>query len=155
MKELFQQYSLSDIIIFTILLVLAIKSLVSFFDWAQDRFNKGFSKKNMKNLEKQELEQRLKQGDEIMSNLQNSQKRTDQILEDVSAKIDMLIDSDRDAIKAYITQQHHYFCYERKMIDDFSLDCLERRFEHYEDQGGNSFIEGLMDELRKLPRPTT
>ena len=122
MEQLFQQYSLSDIIIFTILLVLAIKSLISFFDWAQDRFNKGFNKKNIKNIEKQELEQRLKQGDEIMSNLQDSQKRTDQMLEDVSAKIDMLIDSDRDAIKAYITQQHLFFCYERNMIDDFSLD---------------------------------
>ena len=60
MEQLFQQYSLSDIIIFTILLVLAIKSLISFFDWAQDRFNKGFNKKNIKNIEKQELEQRLK-----------------------------------------------------------------------------------------------
>ena len=37
-------------------------------------------------------------------------------------------------------------------IDDFSLDCLERRYQHYADEGGNSFIEGFMEELRALPK---
>lgn len=63
----------------------------------------------------------------------------------------MLIDSDKDAIKSYITKEHHYFCYQVGWIDDFSLDCLEKRYQHYEDQGGNSFIGGLMHDLRTLP----
>ena len=74
------------------------------------------------------------------------------ILNDLSAKIDMLIDSDKDDIKSYITREHHYFCYQVGWIDDFSLDCLERRYEHYADEGGNSFIEGFMNELRALPK---
>jgi hypothetical protein len=43
--------------------------------------------------------------------LQNNQKDTDAILKDLSAKIDMLIDSDMDSIKSFITKEHHYFCY--------------------------------------------
>ena len=36
-------------------------------------------------------------------------------------------------------------------IDDFSLDCIEKRFKHYSDEGGNSFIENFMKDLRALP----
>lgn len=106
----------------------------------------------MKLSEKQALEQRLKHGSEIMSTLQDNQRTTDEILKDLSAKIDMLIDSDMDDIKSYITKEHHYFCYQKGWIDDFSLDCLERRYQHYEDEGGNSFVGRLMGELRDLPK---
>ena len=64
----------------------------------------------------------------------------------------MLIDSDKDAIKAFITQRHHHYVYEKGWIDDYSLDCIERRYVHYNDQGGNSFIGNLMSELREIPR---
>ena len=87
-----------------------------------------------------------------MNALQTNQKETDAILKDLSTKIDMLIDSDKDDIKSYITREHHYFCYQRGWIDDFSLDCIERRYQHYTDEGGNSFIEGFMTELRALPK---
>jgi hypothetical protein len=36
--------------------------------------------------------------------------------------------SDKDSIKAFITKEHHYFCYEKGWIDDYNLDCLEKRF---------------------------
>ena len=60
--------------------------------------------------------------------------------------------SEKDDIKAYITEKHHFFCYEKKWIDDHSLDCLERKNKHYKDEGGNSFIDGLMAEIRALPK---
>ena len=40
---------------------------------------------------------------------------------------------------------------EKGSIDYQSLDVLEHRFKHYVDEGGNSFIEDLMKDLRKLP----
>jgi hypothetical protein len=43
-------------------------------------------------------------------------------------QIKNLTKSDRDAIKAYITKEHHHFCYEAGWIDDYNLDCIERRF---------------------------
>jgi len=57
--------------------------------------------------EKEKLERRLQKGNETMDNLKASQNQTDKTLEDIIAKIDMLIDSDKDSIKAYITQKHH------------------------------------------------
>jgi hypothetical protein len=87
-----------------------------------------------------------------MNSLKENQERNNQYIRDLSAKIDMLIDSDKDDIKSYITREHHYFCYQKGWIDDFSLDCCERRYQHYSDEGGNSFIENFMEELRALPK---
>ena len=152
MVELLQHYSLSDILMFIIFLALAVKSLISFFDWAYERIKKVFNKEHTKLNKEEELEQRLQRGSEIMKTLQENQKATDAILQNLTTKIDMLIDSDKDDIKSYITREHHYFCYQIGWIDDFSLDCLEKRYRHYADEGGNSFIEGFMDELRALPK---
>ncbi len=55
MIELLQRYSLTDILIFTIFLVLAIKGLVSFFDWVQERIKRVFNKEHSKLNEKEEL----------------------------------------------------------------------------------------------------
>lgn len=62
MINLLQQYSLSNIIIFIIVLALAIKGLVSFIDWAHARVKKVFDKEHGKLSEKEQLERRLRQG---------------------------------------------------------------------------------------------
>lgn len=152
MIELLKHYSLQEIFIFIVFLALAIKSLLSFFDWGYTYIRKIFDKEYTKLNSKEELERRLHQGSAIMETLQKDQQVTDDVLCKLSDKIDMLIQSDKDAIKAYITRDHHYFCYYVGWIDDFSLDCLERRYQHYTDEGGNSFIQGFMDELRALPK---
>ena len=104
MVELLQRYSLSDILMFIVILALAVKSLISFFDWVYDRLKKVFNKEHCKLSEKEELERRLQHGSEVMTTLKANQEATDKILNDLSAKIDMLIDSDKDDIKSYITK---------------------------------------------------
>lgn len=70
----------------------------------------------------------------------------------LNKSIELLTASDKDDIKAYITREHHYFCYKIGYIDDYNLDCIEKRYSHYKDEGGNSFISTLMEELRALPK---
>lgn len=152
MLTLLQQYSLSDILIFIVILALAIKSAISFFDWVEERFQKAFNKEYSQLNEREQLQKRLEHGSEIMDKLQTNQEIIDEILEDLSSKIDMLIESDKDDIKSFITREHHHFCYQVGWIDDFSLECIEKRYKHYTDEGGNSFIGGFMDELRALPK---
>lgn len=152
MLQLVSRYSVSEIFVFVILLALATKSIVEFFNWAQEKICKIFRLKHNKLTEKEKIHQQLTQQATSIEVLKEQQKVTDEHLRDVSEKIDLLIDSDKDAIKSYITKQHHHFCYEIKEIDDFSLDCLEKRYKHYSDEGGNSFIAGFMEDLRKLPK---
>jgi hypothetical protein len=74
------------------------------------------------------------------------------LVANLTEKVDLLIASDKDAIKSYITEQYHYFVEQKGWIDDFSLDCLEKRFSHYLEENGNSFVESLMNQIRNLPR---
>ena len=135
MLDLLQQYSLQDILIFIIILGVALKGCFSFFDDFTNRSVKIFNR----------TYQKPKQ-------LQNTIKKMEESIEKLSKKVDILMKSDRDDIKAFITRQHHYFVYQKGWIDDYSLDCIERRYTHYNEQGGNSFIETLMTDLRNLPK---
>lgn len=152
MLELLQHYSIPEIFLFIILLALAFKSTISFFEWLDERIKKIFNIKLGKISEKEKINKRIEDGENFMTQLRKHQKHNDEALQNLSKKIDTLVESDRDDIKAYITKEHHKFCYDKGWIDDFSLDCLEKRFKHYADEGGNSFICNFMQELRALPK---
>lgn len=141
MLQLLQNYSIPQILIFIVFLAAAIKGIVTFFEWLQERIKKSYEKQNKpyKNaIKNKQQDRQLQQIQEEILNIQKDMK--------------ILMQSDKDAIKFAITKEHHYFCYELGFIDDYSLDCLERRYAHYKDQGGNSFIAELMADLRTLPK---
>ena len=71
-------------------------------------------------------------------------------LEKQQKTLDMLVESDRDDIKSWLVQQYHYFM-KLGSIDDFSKDTIEKRATHYFTEGGNSYIENLLKQIRKLP----
>ena len=141
MVDLLKAFSWEQIVLFTVLFALAIKGLISFIDWVKERNSKAF-KVAQKPIELQNM---LQKHDEEIKDLHSS-------IDSLLQKIDLLIQSDKDDIKAFITREHHYFCYQKKWIDDYSLDCIEKRFDHYQDEGGNSFVETFMNELRSLPK---
>lgn len=87
--------------------------------------------------------------------LQHSLKQHEKIgqaLDSINSQIHRLVKSDKEDIKSAITKDYHHFCEQKKWIDDYSLNCLENRFSTYVEQGGNSFIEHMMQEIRALPR---
>lgn len=143
MIDMLQQYSITDIMIFTVFLALAIKGIISFFDWVKERATQHFKAKE--DQDRQEVDQ----NDKINSILESQNAILAQIHE-MRDIIDILEASDRDAIKSYITKEYKYYTKEG-WIDDYSLEILEKRFHHYELEGGNSFILKLMEELRALP----
>lgn len=163
MIELLETYSLSQIIIFFIVICLAVKEAITFYDWSKARIQQGYNK-NLKEKEDKDkiqneisditefFEEKEKRFNEKKEEMNTNFKKINEQIDFLTEKINMLIESDKDDIKSYITEKHHFFCYERQWIDDYSLDCLEKRFKHYEDEGGNSFVESLMEEIRELPK---
>ena len=89
--------------------------------------------------------------DKKIEDLAAEQKHICEYLTIIANKVDLLIDSDKNDIKTWITEKHHYFCYEKKWIDDYSLEGIERRYKNYRDEHGNSYIGKLMQDLRALP----
>ena len=152
MLELLATYSLTQIVTFIILLAIAVKEGITLVIWFKDSFKTKFND-DMKNTvaTKKQNEQICKIKEDIQLLIQNQEK----IFEEIKLfkqQLEMIIESDKDDIKSWITEKHHFYCYERKWIDDYSMDCIEKRYRHYKDEGGNSFIEELMNELRSLPK---
>ena len=139
--QLFSQFNLGQILIIIVLLGLSAKGVITFFDWVKARLYKLSNKQ----LKSKKANEQIKNQEETINNLKKD-------VEKIQKSIDTLIESDKENIKAWITEKHHYYCYEKKYIDDYTLDCLEKRFTRYEAEGGNSFVHNLMDDLRDLPR---
>ena len=137
MLNLLKNYSLTEIIVFIIMLALAVKGIIDFYDWAKKRIKEpidnSYSKKQINK--------------KMLETLENHNQQIDKM----SRAIDILIASDKDDIKAWITEKHHYFCYELGYIDDYNLQCIEARYKHYKEEDGNTFIDGFMKDIRELP----
>lgn len=148
MAELITNYSWSEIILFVIAFAAAIKGVVTFWDWGKDRLRKVYDKEDKIEEIKSLIVENIKQ----MNEFNNIQAQTINEIQHLKENITNLTASDKDDIKAWITEKHHHFCYDIKYIDDYSLDCIEKRYAHYVDEGGNSFIGKLMEEIRNLPK---
>ena len=148
MAELITNYSWSEIILFVIAFAAAIKGVVTFWDWGKDRLKKVYDKED----KIEEIKSLIVKSTKQMNEFSNIQAQTIEEIQHLKENITNLTASDKDDIKAWITEKHHHFCYEIKYIDDYSLDCIEKRYAHYVDEGGNSFISTLMEEIRNLPK---
>lgn len=141
MTQLLTHYSVSEILLFIVIFAIAVKKIIQFIDWARKRTTQAVKQAEKPEQLKQAIEQHEKEFEDINTKLNS-----------LSDSINLLIESDKDDIKQSLTKDHHYFCYKLKSIDDYSLDCMERRYSHYTEEGGNSFVETLMSQVRALPR---
>ena len=73
-------------------------------------------------------------------------------MDEISARLDLLTESDKDDIRGWIVEKYHY-CQSLDMpIDSFTMDTIEKRYQHYKDEGGNSYITHIMEELRSMAK---
>jgi hypothetical protein len=151
METLLDTYSLSDIILFIALLASAIMGAGKFIEWSFSKLKRFFGKNHVAQKKEDELNRKLKQIDTRQTNAEDALKEFSDLVQCLSDKVEILVDSDKDSIKAYLTDKHHYYTYAQGWIDDYNLDCIERRYVHYKKAGGNSFVDHLMEDLRLLP----
>lgn len=152
MLDLLKEYSVSQILILLVFIAIAIKEVIQFIDWAKQRTLQSVNESTSSIELIKKIEEKDREQDRKIEQILEAQKNSSENINLILQQIQSLIKSDRDAIKAYITKEHHYFCYEVRWIDDYNLDCLEKRYQRYVEEGGNSFIESLMEEVRALPR---
>lgn len=132
MIELLGAYSIKDIIVFIFMIAVAIKEarqLWIYYKKARDE--------SYENDHKDETQ------DEYI-------KKNQQIIEKLSKSMTLLIESDKDGIKAWIVSKYHQFKEHPEQLDDIEWDLLNKRFNHYKEQGGNSYIEDLMTIMEQI-----
>lgn len=69
----------------------------------------------------------------------------------ISESQEFLIESDKEDKKAFITREYNYFCGRVHKIDLFSREIIEKIYEIYLKEGGNTFVAGMMSTIRGLP----
>ena len=179
---LLSQFSIESIIITLVMFLAAVKVVGELLNWCYEKIKQHFNWKTqednrhselmenfneLKVRNKQNEEENLRR-DKLIEKISNQldeqdRKTADMVktltaqtneLTDLKNRVQTLTDRVQDSTKAYIIDKHHHFVYQVKAIDDMSLQELERRFVYYKAAGGNTFIDGLMEEVRDLPKVT-
>lgn len=179
---LLSQFSIESIIITLVMFLAAVKVVGELLNWCYEKIKQHFNWKTQEDNRHSELMEnfnelkvRNKQNEEenlrrdkliekISNQLDEQDKKTADMVKTLTAqtneltnlkdRVQTLTDRVQDSTKAYIIDKHHHFVYQVKAIDDMSLQELERRFVYYKAAGGNTFIDGLMEEVRDLPKVT-
>lgn len=150
MVDFFTRYTLVDIIVYTALLVVMIRKAYEFFEWYREKNDKHYANKTALHESLKGFQEQFKEQKELNQEVLTTIHEIQTQMSNISNNVDLLISSDKDAIKSFITEKHHYFC-AKGSIDDHSLDTIELRYGHYKQEGGNSYIKDLMEEIRDLP----
>ena len=152
LSQLVSQYSFGAIVMLVVTLAVAFKFLSELLEYFYDKLKKYFKYQTLKDTKHSEII-------ESIASLQADIKSLSQEISNQSNDIKALQEHEKLTLerlqensRSYIIDKHHYFCYEIKAIDDLNLESLERRYLYYKAAGGNSFIDGLMEEIRELPR---
>jgi hypothetical protein len=149
MKELLTTYTIEQIIIFLFMIAVALKEGIELFKYFRDLIKN----KNIEDInENNKGEIILKEIQEIKEELQIMRENYDSKFDSHSEKLDILIGSDREDIRAFIVSKHHFHTEHEHWIDDYTMDVLEKRYAYYKEEGGNSYIGQLMNEIRALPK---
>ena len=154
MFQLFSTFSLDTVIL---ILCLAIPAIIKGISWiiktidTTKKRRSELRQEGADNLrEAQLVEERFHAGEERMAELECEDKKIEEILAKQQAQIDLLIRSDELDIKAWIKQQHEHWMH-IGAIDSESLSLVIDRYQVYAEEGGNSWAERMVNDIKALP----
>lgn len=154
MAELLATFSLEAILI---ILCVVIPGIIKGITWVIKTVSAARKKKQELQQqganelrEEQEIETRFSAGENRMTELECEDKKIEAILEKQQKQIDLLIRSDELDIKAWIKQQHEHWTH-IGAIDSESLSLVLDRFQVYTNEGGNSWAERMVKDIKALP----
>ena len=151
MLDLLYSFSGAQIVIAGILIILAVKEAISVFEFFYKRAHNHFDNQEEKKDQMTDVIEKIDKLDDKINKITEKQEEIRVDLQEQKEQLTLLTESDKDQLKSFIVREHHYYCYTKKWIDDFSMDALEKCYGHYTAEGGNSYVHDLMDEIRALP----
>ena len=142
--------NLPTIILITIAVIICGAELIKAIRvWREERdrrVNAQIESQNQEQCQQNAIQELNNKMDLILSTLGAIEGR----LKQTEARLDKLTESDMHDIKAWIVDQYHKFYVNQGWIDAFSAETLDRRYEDYKEEGGNSYIDTLMAQLHTL-----
>lgn len=152
MNQLFSQYSIETLIILIVSLAVFFKFVNELFEYFYGKFKTYFNYQSQKDVKHNEIMQSIGSLREEVKELENKIESQSKNIRQLKDREKLTMERLQENARSYIIDKHHYFCYEIKAIDDLNAQALERRYLYYKAAKGNSFIDGLMEDIRNLPR---
>lgn len=152
LSNLFAQYSIESIILLLIALGLSIKLVGELWEYFYNKAKKYLNYQSEKDQRHNALLEGITSVKESIEEVQKKQRALEQTVTGFDKQIQQLTERLQENTRSFIIDKHHYFVYQVKAIDDLNLQSLERHYLYYKLAGGDSFIDGLMEEIRALPR---
>ena len=141
-----------------ITLLVGIPAIVNFIGWCKstwakrEKFKQEAIQKGRKQEREEEAEEnRFSSGEARIDALEANVKLLTTMVTQQKEMIERLTRSDMLDIKSWIKVQHEKYM-NQGWIDSQALDLLCQRHEIYKEEGGNSWADCLVDDLKKLPR---
>lgn len=152
---LFTHLSVEEVIILVVVLVLVIKSVWSAAEWIWAKIKAKLDIEDKQKTWANNLADALNNLDKKIDNLELQNQKTHEEQESMQDSLNLIQERLQENTRSYLIDTHHRHCYQIHSIDDLTLQSMERRYLYYKTAGGNSFIDGLMEEVRALPRINT
>ena len=149
---LFTHLSTEEIIVLVIVMVLVVKTVWSAVEWIWNKIKEKLDITTKQEEWKNDVIENLQNLNKKIDKLEIQNKKTHDEQEKLNSSLALVQERLQENTRSYLIDSHHKFCYQIKSIDDLNLQSLERRYLYYKTAGGNSFIDGLMEEIRALPR---
>ncbi len=173
-QNLFNTYSVPEIFLFVFAIGLALKGVLELFNYFYNKIRDYFGLKNrqdkiFENIQEQvskikDCQSKLEGFSELKEDMDVIKRKIDKLdfkndefqekQEEVNKSLSLVKERLQEATRSFLIDAHHKFYYQLKGIDDLSLQSIERRYLYYKTAGGDSFIDGMMEDLRGLPRIT-
>lgn len=150
MMEILATYTVTQIIVILVGIGLCVKAIWDLVDFFIKKIKNHYDNTNAKEITRKEIFEKIEKVSNQLDKVCEEQSIITTKIDEQQDFLDLLLESDKDQLKSLIVNRYHHFI-AKGWIDDFSMDSLEKNFQHYEDEGGNSYIHDLMDELRHLP----
>lgn len=149
---LFTQYSVEELILFIIIVLFVLKALNEIISYFYNKIKEHFGIENKKEEWERGITEGLENIHSEINGLKEQANKNHEKQKEIEATMALVQERLQENTRSYLIDAHHKFCYEIKAIDDLNLQAMERRYLYYKTAGGNSFIDGLMDQVRQLPR---
>lgn len=161
MIDLLKNFTPTQILLFVVGFALAIKGAWDLVDYFKEKYNKKFNKDYTQKKKEETLEEHyqkcINQHQESVDMYTSLTDKMDNLtdiinekFDEVDHKLNILSDSNRNGIKAWLVKTY-YESLDEAYVDDFTKDLIEKRFDDYKKLGGNSYIEQLVNKMRSMP----
>ena len=152
LNTLFAQYSLEELIVLIVVLLLAIQGIWRIIDFFYNKFQIRIGNRVDKIQWEQDMTHSLENINLKIDDLFEQNKITHSQQEQVDSTLSLVQERMQEDTRSYLIDAHHKFCYQFKKIDDLNLQSIERHYLYYKSSGGDSFVDKLIEDIRELPR---